>query len=164
MNFAQIIALCDQVAANITAEWGPTGNDSVERVYQAPIAPSELKNLSGRKVYIFPSRKLNLGAADRGSDNLQWQIGVLAVERYEEAGMPPKEWMDERTYWMEATVESAVDFDGREEDGVSNYLEFDGRTLRTQSIETEIYDVDYLDEANLFWSTMEVIYDEVTEV
>jgi len=161
MSLAKIIALCDQVAALIKAEWEPSEPSTVERVYQAPIAPSELDKLVGRKVFVFPSRKLSLGVADRGSDRFNWSVGVLAVERYVDAGaLASKQWLDERTDWMESVVEYAVDFDGRD----NNYLEFDGRQLWTLGIETEIYDVDYLDEAKMFWSTMEVVYDEIAEV
>ena len=160
---AGIIDLCDQVAALIRSAWNPSGDDSVERIYQAPIAPSELNNLVGRKVFVFPGRKLHLGAADRGSNRLNWSVGILAVERCTQtgnSGLPTTDWMDERTEWMEQTVEKTVNFDGRD----GNDLEFDGRTLQTLSIETEIYDVDYLDEAKLFWSSMEVVFDEVAEV
>lgn len=160
---AGIIDLCDQVASLIDTAWAPGGNDSVERVYQAPITKSELDYLVGRKVYVFPRRKLSLGAADRGSDRFNWEIGILAVERCTETGndgLPTADWMDDRTEWMEATIEDAIDFDGRD----GNDLEFDGRTLQTLSIETEIYDVDHLDESKLFWSELIVTFDEVSDV
>lgn len=158
---ASIIDLCDEVARLIALAWRPTQPDTVERVYQAPVAVSELNNLFGRRIYVFPGRKLSLGAADRGADRFNWSIGILAVERNTDAEvLPARSWMDERTLWMEDVIEAAVDFDGRD----GNDLEFDGRTLQTLSIETEIYDVDHLDESKLFWSTMEVVYDEIAEV
>lgn len=156
---AGIIELCDQVVSLIEAAWGPTGNDSVERLYTAPVSVSELNTLVGRKVYVFPGRKLSIGAASRGEDRFNWSIGIVAVERCEDPGTPPIAWTDERVLWMEGTVEAAVDFDARDD----HYMEFSGRTLWTLSIETDIYDADKHDEDSMFWSTMEVVFDEISE-
>jgi hypothetical protein len=158
---AGIIALCDQVAALIKAEWEPGLPNEVQRLYEAPVTISELSSLVGRKVYVFPTNKLTVGAASRGEDSLTWTVGVLCIERYVDAAIVPAAWMDALVEWVENVVEFAVDFDGREE---ANYLIFDSRTLWTRSIETDIYDVDALGENKLFWSAIVLTFEEVAEV
>lgn len=152
---AGIIELCDQVVALIEAEWEPGLPNQVERVYVAPATVEELASLTGRKVYVFPGRKLTKGATDRECDAIDWSVGILCIERYTDAGLLPKEWMDQRVEWQEDVVEYAIDYDGRE-----GWLEFNSRQLRTMSIETEVYDVDKHEEFKLYWSETEVIFEE----
>lgn len=153
---AGILDLCDKIVELISAAWGPPGSDSVERVYTAPVT---VKDLVGRKVYVFPGAKMSQGAASRGEDRFNWLVGIVIVEKCPTAGIPPVDWMDANVSWVEDTIEDTVDFDGRE----GEYLEFDGRTLWTLSIETEIYDVDRMDEQKLFYSKMEIVFDEIAE-
>lgn len=157
MPDAKIIEVCDALVTQIGTAWSPTAPNAVERVYLAPIGVQELSSLTGRKVYVFPALKSD-EPATRGEDLKSYTIAIVIVERYTDAGMPTRAWMDALVYFVENTIEGAIDFDGR------TLLSINSRELWTQALETSIYDLEMLNEKNLFYSEIEVTMQEILAV
>lgn len=155
MPDARIITVCDALVSAIDTAWTGKGTgDAVFRVYLAPVTVEELNSLVGRQVYVFPgaySKELET----RRENRYTLTIGILTIERYTEAGPPPTAWLDDRTAFVEQTVYAAVDYDGR------TMLAIGSRRIWTDSIEVETFNLDMLNEKNLFWSELTVTMKEI---
>jgi len=148
MADAREIELCDKLVSVVKAAWNPSGNDSVSQEFLAPVTTSDLKDLVGRKVYLFPgpwSREF----ADRGEDIEGYQIGAITINRFPEASGPTsaevKAWMREQVYWVQAYLFDLLDYSGR------TLLALGSRRFWTQSIDVvQLYDQDELARNNVF--------------
>lgn len=154
MPSAPILTLCDALVGAIREAWQPGEPDNVERVYIAPVTADDLPTLLGRRVYVFPGRYTD-EPATRGEDLSTYSVGVLIVERILEPGPPTNQWMDDRVDFVEGTIADALDYDGR------SLLRIGTREIWTESIDTETFNLEMLNQANLFWSELEVVLKEI---
>jgi hypothetical protein len=148
---ADIITICDQIAERITQLAG--GSATVSRRYSVP---RELREIVGREVYVFPANYVR-ESASRSENQTDYEVQVITLERYEDAGEPPTSWMDTRIKWVQDTVADGCDF-SRE------FLEFAGRQAWTQAVATEVYVLEDLHEKKLFHSTVTLTLREIKEV
>ena len=129
---ARILDVCDALVAAIQAAWSPASPDGVERGYVSKIKVGEL---TGRRVYVFPLRYSD-SPASRSENLTDYSVGVVVVERYRDAGVPDKDWTDERVTFVEEVVYSALDFGGDED-----VLVVAGhKGLWTESADVTVYD------------------------
>jgi hypothetical protein len=113
----------------------------------------DLNNLTGRHVYVFPANYSDQ-LETRGENRFFYTLGVLVVERYTSAGFPTNAWMDALVYFVENTVNNACDYD-------RSPLTIGTREIYTEDIQTTVYDLEKLNQKNLFWSELEVTLWEV---
>lgn len=146
------LSLCDKLVEVIREDWDPSGDDVVERTYEAP---HKIEALSGRKVYVFPA-SYDSTPADRGSDQYAHRIVVLTIERYVDQGRPPTAWMDERADFVFERIYSGLDFS---HDGP---LVWEGREVVTTGAgPVDVYDPDVLVRDKAFWSECEFEFLEI---
>ena len=155
MPDAKIIGVCDGIVSALSTAWVPVAPSTVERDYIAPVSIEDLDTFLGRKVTVFPGPQDDDGE-NRGEDRLGMTIGVLAVERYTDAGDPPKSWMDERLYWMENTIKGTIKTYRR------TPLVISTRRIRLQGpIIIETFQLRARNESKIFWSELEFTMVEV---
>lgn len=155
MASAKILTLCDSLVSAINTAWtGKGADDSVSRVYIAPVTVDELSSLTGRKVFVFPG-PYESGLENRGEDQWSYTIGILIVERYTAAGDPTAAWIDDRVDFVEGTVSDTIDYTGR------SLLSISGRRLWTESIEIETYSLETLNQKKIFWSELTAVFKEL---
>lgn len=151
---ANILAVCDYLVDVVEAAWTTiTADDSVERLY---VAPLKLHEQSGRHVYIFPLSYSNQPAT-RGHDDWTYQVGIIVLERYEDAGEPPVSWMDDRVDFVQSKVFDALDFT-RSPGNVSG-----GLRVLTQEANCEVYNVDLMTQERQFRSELRFTFTEIRE-
>ena len=155
---SNILTVCDALVTAIDAAWTTKTADSgsVSREYIAPLSTSELSSLTGRKVYVIPGDYVN-NPATRKEDQWEYRIGVLVVERYASAGLPSNSWMDTRVDFVENIVANACDYS-------HSLLSVSNREVWTESLETQTYNLDLLNESNLFWSETSLVLREIIAV
>lgn len=149
MPEAKIIDVCEAIVTALAAAWVPVEPDTCEFDFIAPVSIDDLDSFLGRKVTVFPGPQEDDGE-NRGEDKLDMTIGVLAVERYTDAGDPSKAWMKERLYWMENTIKGTI----------KNYrrtpLVIGARRIRLQGpIAIETFELRARNESKIFWSELE---------
>ena len=155
MATANILTLADAIVSAINTAWtGKGANDSVSRVYLAPVSVDDLDSLTGRKVYVFPGPYDN-GLANRGEDEWTYTLGILIVERYTDAGDPTTAWIDDRVDFVEGTVGETIDYNGR------TLLSISSRRIWTESIEVETYNLESLNQKKIFWSVLTAVFKEL---
>jgi hypothetical protein len=153
---ARIIAACDAVVAALQTAWAPVAPDGIARLYVAPVTVQELPSLVGRQVWVFPA-SYDDDEETRGEDEWAHELGVLIVERCPDAGGPSVAWMDERVAFVEQTVRGTLKaFQGR------GSLLADTYWLEKAPV-VEVYQVQALNEAGIFWSEIEVTLREIVE-
>lgn len=152
---SNILTVCDALVSAIDTAWTTKVADSgaTSREYIAPVSTAELSSLTGRKVYVIPGDHVK-SAETRGENRWEYRVGVLVVERYISAGLPPKAWMDARVEFVETTIANACDY-------WRSLLGISGREVWTELLETKTYDVDLLNESNLFWSEVQLDLREI---
>lgn len=65
----------------------------------------DLAKMTGRKVYILPINYNPVDPVSRDDKNtFDVGLSILTIERYEEQGDPPNEWVDERVYWNQEKI------------------------------------------------------------
>ena len=160
-----ILTLCDQLVTEIDTAWSPGDPDGVERLYDVRI---DLKNHSGRRVYVFP-----LGywfeAETRGRNRWHHRVGIVTAERYTDAGVPLLTWVDDRVEFHYSKIVRGLDFVGAETDVATETTPTEGDVLRfgprevwTEEIgETEVYDADDLINGSLFRVQTEFVFGEI---
>lgn len=150
MADARIVEVIDAVVSRVDAAWtGKGANDSVSRVYLAPLS---LASLTGRKVWFFPVRYGD-DTADRGENLTTYTVAAIIAERYEGGeAEPPQEWIDERLAFVEQQVYTECDFG----DSV-DFLSLDtSRRAWTETIDVAAaYDVELLSKKQVFWCEIE---------
>jgi hypothetical protein len=152
---ARIIGVADQLVTEIDTAWTQGASDTITREYLPSVSIQELSSLTGRHVYVFPLT-YDDQPATRAENEYAYTIVIVIVERYTDAaGAATKAWLDTRVNFVHDTVRDAIDFDGR------TLLTIGTRRLWTESIETLVYDVDKLNENNVFWSELTVVMKEV---
>ena len=149
---SNIIAVCDYLVDVVEAAWtGITADDSVERVYVAPI---KLHEQAGRHVFIYPLSYSNQPAT-RGHDEWSYQIGVIVIEGYEQPGEPTKAWMDDRVDFVQDKVFDPLDF-SRSPAAVSGGL----RMLTTEAT-CDVYNIDQMIQEKQFRSELRFTFTEI---
>ena len=136
----RLLEVADIVVAAVDAAWDPAEPDKCSREYGVE---GDLTTVKGRRLYAFPVGDGEAERLDRTTVVWEYRFVLIAFERYEPAGLPPKEWMDDRLNWYRTTVYDALNVDR-----ASEYL---GGTLYTQAITRDLaYDFDaYRD--GVFW-------------
>lgn len=149
---ANILTACDFIKTAIQTAWSGIGaDDSVERVY---VAPLKLEEQLGRHVYVYPLSYGNQPAT-RGFDDWTYQVGVVVIERYEDAGTPPVNWMDARVDFTQETVFDTLDFT-RSPAAVSG-----GLRMLTQEANCEVYNIDQMIQDKQFRSELRFTFTEI---
>ncbi len=154
-DLARVLAACDDVVTAIRETWEPSGVDSVERAYFSGVTEKDLASLTGRKVYVFPA-SYDDSPIDRGNDEWIHEIGIVVVERYADGGKPSVAWMDERVLFVEQTVRTSIDFDGREGS-------LGGRLTTQTAPVTDVFEVAAFHETRAFWSEIQLELREIVE-
>lgn len=145
----------DIVVAKLIDVWEPAEPDAVQREYGVE---ADLDTLEGRRVYVFALGDGEAERLDRATVVWEYRLGIVVVERYERAaagstvsaaGLPPKEWMDERVEFCRETVLDTLNVD-READYLGTPA-----TLYTQSITRDVaYDFEAYRDDGVFWCEM----------
>jgi hypothetical protein len=149
---ARIIAVCDAIVTRLQTVLSPAAPDEVARKYLAPV---KAETLRGRKVYVFPVRYSD-APASRAENLTDYTVAVLVVERYEDAGEPTDEWIDERVNFAES-VYHALDFGGGED-----LLAVEStREVWCETADAPVYDVEMLSTKKLFWAELEFLFREI---
>lgn len=149
---ANILDVCDALVSKVITAWTAiTADDSVERVYLAPI---KVHTQIGRHVYIFPTNYEN-SPATRSEDDWTYQIGVVVVERHDSSGEPATSWMDTRVNFVQDKVFDALDF------ARAPLIVGSGLGLITQTSSVEVYDETKLNELHTFWSELTFTFTEI---
>lgn len=139
-TLARIDELCDSVAAVLTAAAGAaatvTADDDVPDV--------DFETITERLVFVMPVSREDRGPVSRRADGKAYQIGVLVVERYTDAGPMTRAWRSERTAWVDEKVVAVI---GDARDRIEGaYAE---RVEVTEDREEQV-------ERKLFWSEVTV--------
>lgn len=162
---ARVVDLCDQVAALVSALWGPLAPDAVTRVYgpDVGLTPDEPDTLiTGRQVYVFADAYEVPESADRGSLWWDYAAAVLVVERYTDAaGAPPTAWVDARVKFVEESVfrplrDPTLTLTGAAVAGAFPDPE------RHATVDV-VYDQEVLIQHRAFWSLVRVYFKDTTD-
>lgn len=119
----------------------------------------ELANsFTGRRLYVFGSREVHEGAADRGDDDNRYAVTVIVFERYVgDEKEPPTDWLDDRVAWVEANVLDYLGDARTDEPAVEGVL-----VLRIEWL--SVYNPDLIRQMNLFRSEVLVTYQAVEDI
>lgn len=149
---ARINTVADAVVARIVALWTPTHPDTCERCYFWKPAERELKDLAGRHVRVFP---VTYGdqPETRSENRHEFRFLIVVAERYPDAGVPPRAWMDERAEFVQDKLIDGLDYDGQSRLEASATMK-----LLTGEVGFEVYDVEYADKRHLFWCEIEIMF------
>jgi hypothetical protein len=145
----RLLEVADVAVAAIDAAWtGKGANDAVSRAYGVE---ETLDTIVGRQVYVFPIGDAEVERLDRATVVREYQLAIIAVEKSAAAGLPSKEWMDERLLFCRQKV-----YDVLNVDRVTEYLGTPA-TLYTQSIDRDVaYDFDAFRDHSVFWCEINV--------
>lgn len=149
------VSLCDELVSLIGTSWEPAAPSAVERVY---FMRQVAKDLTGRRVWVFPT---NYGVApeNRAENAVAHRITLLTAERYEPAGMPPVEWIDERVDFVFTEIVDALYF------AQAGPHTFDNRRVWTTGVEVEVCDLEKITTTPaVFWSVVEFEFAELYTV
>ncbi len=150
---ARINDVCDAVVTAVLAAWNASispltvgAPDACERLY---LVPAELRKLTGRKVWVSPATFSDENAS-RGEDMGVYGVEVIVAERYEDAGPPPRSWLDARVEFVELVFDLLKDYKPKR-----NPLTAGSRKLYTAAAAVEeVYSFEYLDQQHTFWAGM----------
>lgn len=153
------LILCQQLADAMLVNWGDDKgtDDGVDWDFAKRFgdASDPSIELVGRQVVIFPTNYDN-GPVTRGEDEFVHNLSVLVVERYKDAGDPPKVWTMERVEFVYLQIVQGFDF-GRESP------DWNPR-LVTLSSSTQVVDTDKLmSGGKLFYSMTELVFSEIQD-
>lgn len=147
---ARILEVCDGVVEAVTAH--ATANMLIVEASRKYLLPAELKNLTGRRVGVFPGEYLH-SPSNRKEDQKDFQVALVVFEQCPDAGIPSNEWLDERVNYVNDLVT----------------LLTNPRTTPTslagvwpQTARVTTYDLDELGR-HVFWSELEITYREIAE-
>ncbi len=147
---ARINEVCDAVVQRIKQAWGPISPDDIERAYAIPL---QLDKIAGRRLYVFPAKYASLEPANRGEDLREYTVPMLAVERFTDAGLPDRDWLDERVNWVEEMIWQLCE-NPRDATPLLG-------TLWPQTSDVDTYDPEMLNQKKCFWSEIEIVFREV---
>ena len=105
------VALCDNLAAAVSAAWTPVAPDGVSRAYFFRAGDSDgvsVPALTGRQVVFFPTR-YEWENETRARDRYTHHVGCMIAERYGDgtpatASDPPQSWIDARVDFVHARI------------------------------------------------------------
>jgi hypothetical protein len=161
---ARVNEVCDAVVTAVLAAWNTSispaavaAPDSVERTYLTPV---KFNSLTGRKVWVSPvgfgdenaSRAENLG---------QYTVAVVVAERYEDAGLPSRAWLDTRVDFVELLYDLLGSYGNRRASGWLSAGTPARRHYTERAAVGEVYSFEYLDQQHVFWAEMELEFREV---
>jgi hypothetical protein len=89
------------VADRIVSGWPAEKPAAVESVYHYTVSEGFP---SGRRVLVFDVGEEGVGAATRLADTNDYSVTVVVFEKFEEAGDPPTDWIDELVDWVASEV------------------------------------------------------------
>lgn len=148
MATSRDLTLIDKLVTEIETAWVPQEPDQVTREYLANISEKDLHQLLGRRVHLFPMA-YETQDDNRSENRYGYRVGVIVVERFEDADKATservKEWLDERLDFVETQLIDGLDYGG------GGLLVLGARRFWTESIEIpQRYDIDLLVEKKLF--------------
>lgn len=150
--------LADRVVEALTA-LRPTedaAGTTVEKLYLQQILDREYQaTIAGRLVLVVPMGKRQVEGATRGQDEWGWDIRVLVIRRYTEAGDVPAAWTKIETIWVEENVLEALG-DARREDFPKTLADLD--FYPDEAEVEEFYDEDLLLRDKLFFSSVMFLF------
>lgn len=150
MADSRLIEVADAAAAAIAAAWGPAEPDRCTREYGPEL---DFAALAGRRVMVFPTADGEAGRVSRSEVENYYRLTVLAVEKYEPVGLPPRAWMDERVRFVDQKVYAPLN--------VTFPADFLLGSLVTYSIDRPVaYDFEVYEAFGAFWSEVEVEFRE----
>ncbi len=151
---ADIITVCDAIAARIEAGLDDPGDATVTRCYLAPV---NVNTLTGRHLFVFPLKYSN-GPATRAEDEMVYGVQVTCVEKYTDRGEPTNAWVDDLVEFVQAKISDRCDF-------VRTLLTFaTTRELYTQTNDVSVYDEAALSQEKLFKSDVVFEFREILAV
>lgn len=157
MPVTPTLVLCDDLVAALVAAWNPVAPDGAEREYFKRVGDpgnAEAK-LTGRQAYVFPTRYA-FEPQQQGEDGITHEVSVLVVERYTDAGDPPKEWTDERVDFVYQQIVQGFNY--------SRTRPSWNRKLVRHSADVEVCDVQKLATGGkLFYSLVNLVFEETTD-
>ena len=81
----RLLAVCDGLQIRLETGWQPAEPDEVIRDYWFE---TDLKTLTGRKVYVFPAGAKLVQHASRGAYLKEFRVSIRIVEKYERRHLP----------------------------------------------------------------------------
>ena len=108
MADARLTEVAEGVAALIRAGWEPAEDDEIAREY---VDESKFADLRGRKVIVFGTGFREAERVSRTEVVNEYDVTVVVVERFEDKGVPLKEWLDERVYFVEQELFNRLNVD-----------------------------------------------------
>lgn len=144
--------IADAVVAKIAADWQPTGDDTVERVYLPGV--EDIKELAGRQVQVWFEDYGQADIASREQDRNSFVIVVDVYEKCDEQGEPSVAWVDERVDWVEGIWDLLNE--ARNPPLFPSPL---NDVIPAASSRVGSYDPDLLREENLFASRIAITYE-----
>lgn len=159
MATSRDLTLIDQLVAVIESAWAPVAPNSVGREYIASVSEKDLKDFTGRRVFLFPM-EYQTDDENRSENRYGYRIGITVLERFEDADKASSEivkaWLDERLDFVETRIIDGLDY------GNGGLLVFGGREVWTESIECpQRYDVDLLAEKKMFRCDLMFMFREI---
>jgi hypothetical protein len=106
-------------------------------------------------VIVTPSADREVERLDRAEILMEYEITVDILERYTEAGLPTKAWLDARVLFVKQKVYAALNLEP------PNSLITGSEVYAWTIARPLVYDLAELGYRNLFWSQVEVMYREV---
>ena len=107
------LLLCSNLADTVRTNWGtgasaPSGVDW-DFCRRFGDGEDPLARLDGRQVVFFPS-EYDWEGADRAEDAYTHHVACLVVERYTDAGDPPRDWVSQRVDFVHTQIVQALRF------------------------------------------------------
>ena len=147
----RLLAVADAAAQALSDNWSPIGPDAVHRDY---LTEAAIAALTGRQVYVKPTGCGRIERLDRAEVINEHRVSVRMLERYEPAGTPPKDWIDQRVSWIGVNLYRVLYF----EDPAAYLL----GSLWTESADiVDAASEQQLLEGKLFWCELEFSFREI---
>lgn len=152
------LTLCEQLAGEVRAAWGPTGDDAVDWAFFVRWGDADGQGappLAGRQVRLFPTR-YDREAGTRENNEHTHEVTCLVAERYTgPAGDPSKEWVAERVDFVTQRIVNGLWF---VQDGAPPW----NPRLTTLGVSVEVLDVAKLvGSGRLFYAVVELRFFEL---
>jgi len=141
---ANVLGLCDALAARIIGGLDAPGDAAVDRVY---IDKHSEPNDAGLRVWVFPVRD-NQAPLTRGEDEWTYEVAVVVTDWYPDPAPVPDSWLDARKLFAETKVAGRMNF-------TRDTFDFGSAPARrvqlVPALDRPVYDAEALMAKKLFW-------------
>src|SRR5579872_1669673 len=106
------LKLCSDLTTFVTTNWKPSSPDAVNWGYFTRFGDADDPNTNviGRQVEFFSAEDYEWETATREHDNFTHHVSCLVVERYTDAGDPPRDWWQDRVDFVYTQIVAGLRF------------------------------------------------------